>query len=124
LNPRTNRELTMPAGRVLGVIVIALLIAALFNSEAIVRAGEGMGRGTTRDVVLSIGRPLDDVAGAIGFHLPREGLDLAFGHDPKTASGTELEEGSPRSCGDAPSVARPPHRASGSRRRSARSSCS
>ena len=84
----------MPAGRVLGVIVIALLIAALFNSEAIVRAGEGMGRGATRDVVLSIGRPLDDVAGAIGFHLPREGLDLAFGHDPKTASGTELEEGS------------------------------
>jgi hypothetical protein len=84
----------MPAGRVLGVIVIALLIAALFNSEAIVRAGEGMGRGTTRDIVLSIGRPLDDVAGAIGFHLPREGLDWAFGHDPKTASGTELEEGS------------------------------
>jgi uncharacterized protein len=84
----------MPAGRVLGVIVVALLIAALFNSEAIVRAGEGMGRGTTRDVVLSIGRPLDDVAGAIGFHLPREGLDLAFGHDPKTASGTALEEGS------------------------------
>jgi uncharacterized protein len=93
-NPRKSRELTMPAGRVLGVIVIALLIAALFNSEAIVRAGEGMGQGTTRDVVLSIGRPLDDVAGAIGFHLPRKGLDLAFGHDPKTASGTELEQGS------------------------------
>lgn len=93
-NPRKSKDLTMPAGRVLGVIVIALLIAALFNSEAIVRAGEGMGRGTTRDVVLSIGRPLDDVAGAIGFHLPRKGLDLAFGHDPKTASGTELEEGS------------------------------
>ena len=84
----------MPAGRVLGVILIALLIAALFNSEAIVRAGEGMNRGTTRDLVLSIGRPLDDVAGAIGFHLPRDGLDLAFGHDPKTASGTELERGS------------------------------
>src|ERR687891_253057 len=92
--PRFRRELTMPAGRVLGVIVIALLIAALFNSEAIVRAGEGMQQGTTRDVVLSIGRPLDDVAGAVGFHLPRKGLDLAFGHDPKTASGTELEEGS------------------------------
>jgi uncharacterized protein len=94
MNPRVNRDLTMPAGRVLGVIVIALLIAALFNSEAIVRAGEGMQDGTTRDVVLSIGRPLDDVAGAVGLHLPREGLDLAFGHDPKTASGTELEQGS------------------------------
>ena len=84
----------MPAGRVLGVMLIALAIAALFNSEALVRAGEGMKPGATRDIVLSVGRPLDDVAGAIGFHLPREGLDLAFGQEPKTASGTELERGS------------------------------
>ena len=84
----------MPAGRVLGVLFIALAVAALFNSEALVRAGEGMQPGTTRDIVLSVGRPLDDVAGAIGLHLPREGLDLAFGQEDKTASGTELEEGS------------------------------
>ena len=83
----------MPAGRVLGVIVIALTIAALFNSEALVRAGEGMRPGATRDIVLSIGRPIDDVAGAIGLHLPREGLDLAFGQEDKTAGGTELERG-------------------------------
>jgi uncharacterized protein len=84
----------MPAGRVLGVIVIALTVAALFNSEAIVRAGESMQRGNTRDIVLSVARPLDDVAGAVGLHLPREGLDLAFGQESKTAEGTELEEGS------------------------------
>jgi uncharacterized protein len=84
----------MPAGRVLGVMLIALAIAALFNSEAIVRAGEGMKQGTTRDIVLSVARPLDDVAGTIGLHLPRKGLDLAFGQEDKTASGTELEEGS------------------------------
>jgi hypothetical protein len=84
----------MPAGRVLGVMLIALGIAALFNSEAIVRAGEGMKQGTTRDIVLSVARPLDDVAGTIGLHLPRKGLDLAFGQEDKTASGTELEEGS------------------------------
>ena len=84
----------MPAGRVLGVIVIALLVATLFNSEAIVRAGESMRQGPTRDVVLSIARPLDDVAGAVGLHLPREGLDLAFGQEDKTAEGTELERGS------------------------------
>jgi len=59
-----------------------------------VRAGESMKRGTTRDIVLSVARPLDDVAGAVGFHLPREGLDRAFGQEPKTAEGTELEEGS------------------------------
>jgi hypothetical protein len=84
----------MPAGSVLGVILIALGIAALFNSEAIVRAGESMQPGHTRDVVLSVGRPLDDVAGAIGLHLPRKGLDLAFGQESKTAKGTELERGS------------------------------
>jgi uncharacterized protein len=84
----------MPAGRVLGVILIALAIAALFNSEALVRAGEGMKPGTTRDIVLAVGRPIDDVAGAIGFHLPRKGLDLAFGQEEKTGSGTRLERGS------------------------------
>jgi uncharacterized protein len=84
----------MPAGRVLGVMLIALAIGALFNSEALVRAGEGMQPGTTRDIVLSVGRPIDDVAGTIGLHLPREGLDLAFGQEDKTASGTELEKGS------------------------------
>jgi uncharacterized protein len=84
----------MPAGRVLGVILIALAIAAVFNSEALVRAGEGMQPGTTRDIVLSVGRPIDDVAGAVGLHLPRDGLDLAFGQEQKTASGTELEAGS------------------------------
>jgi hypothetical protein len=94
MRPGDDSDLTMPAGRVLGVVVIALLVAALLNSEAIVRAGEGMKDGTTRDIVLSVGRPLDDVAGAIGLHLPREGLDLAFGQESKTASGTELEEGS------------------------------
>jgi uncharacterized protein len=84
----------MPAGRVLGVVLIALLVAALFNSEAIVRAGESMQGGTTRDVVLSVARPLDDVAGAVGLHLPRQGFDKAFGQEPKTAEGTELESGS------------------------------
>ncbi|MEA2329926.1 MAG: uncharacterized protein QOH58_64 [Thermoleophilaceae bacterium] len=83
----------MPAGRVLGVMVIALLIAALFNSEAMVRAGESMKRGATRDIVLSVARPLNDVAGAVGMHLPRKGLDLAFGQESKTAKGTELEQG-------------------------------
>ena len=94
MEPARDRDLRMPAGRVLGVILIALAIAVLFNSEAMVRAGEGMQPGATRDIVLAVARPIDDVAGAIGLHLPREGLDLAFGQEDKTASGTELERGS------------------------------
>ncbi len=94
MEPARDTDLRMPAGRVLGVIVIALAIAVLFNSEAMVRAGEGMQPGATRDIVLSVARPIDDVAGAVGLHLPREGLDLAFGQEDKTAAGTELEQGS------------------------------
>src|SRR5215210_6407715 len=94
MDPRDARYLTTPAGRVLGVIVIALAVALLFNSEALVRAGEGMQPGTTRNIVLSVGRPVDDVAGAIGLHLPREGLDQAFGQEDKTEEDTQLERGS------------------------------
>jgi hypothetical protein len=94
VEPLRDRDLTMPAGRVLGVMVIALAIGLLFNSEALVRAGEGMKPGPTRDIVLSVGRPIDDAAGAVGLHLPREGLDLAFGQEDKTESGTQLEQGS------------------------------
>lgn len=94
MDRRRDRDLTMPAGRVLGVIVIALAIAALFNSEALVRAGEGMKPGPTRDIVLLLGRPLDDAAGALGLDLPREGLDLAFGQEDRTEEGTRLERGS------------------------------
>src|SRR6202008_3052769 len=89
-----DKRLSVPAGRVFVVVVIALVIAALFNSEAAVRAGEGMQQGTTRDIVLSVARPLDDVAGTVGFHLPRKGFDAAFGQESKTGEGTELEGGS------------------------------
>ncbi len=94
MEPSLDTNLTMPAGKVLGVIFTALALAALFNSEAIVRAGEGMQPGTTRDIVLSLGRPLDDAASTLGLDLPREGLDRAFGQEDKTAENTELERGS------------------------------
>ena len=93
MEPRRRHPLAMPAGQVLGVIVIALGIAALFNSAAMVRAGESMKRGNTRDIVLSVARPLDDFAGAVGFHLPRDGLDKAFGQESKTGK-SRLEGGS------------------------------
>ena len=93
MEPRRRHPLTMPAGQVLGVVVIALGIAALFNSAAMVRAGESMKRGNTRDIVLSVARPLDDFAGAVGFHLPRDGLDKAFGQESKTGK-SRLEGGS------------------------------
>ena len=82
-----------------------------------------MEQGPTRDVVLSAARPLDDVAGAAGLHLPREGLDLAFGQEDKTASGTALEEGS-NAILRAPPDARRRSRASASPPWRIRSRCS
>src|SRR5687768_18559857 len=79
VEPPRDRELRMPAGRVLGVMAVALAIAVLFNSEAMVRAGEGVQPGSTRDILLSVARPVDDVAGAVGLRLSREGRGVGFG---------------------------------------------
>jgi len=87
-------RLTMPAGRVFLVVLVALLTAAIFNADAMVRAGEGMKLGTTRDITLSVARPLADVTGFLQLNEPRKAFDLAFGQESKTASGTELETGS------------------------------
>ena len=87
-------SLTMPAGRVFLVVLVALLTAAIFNADAMVRAGEGMKLGTTRDITLSVARPLADVTGFLQLNEPRKGFDAAFGQESKTASGTELETGS------------------------------
>jgi hypothetical protein len=87
-------SLTMPAGRVFLVVLVALLVAAIFNADAMVRAGEGMKLGTTRDITLSVARPLSDVTGFLQLNEPRKGFDAAFGQESKTASGTELETGS------------------------------
>ncbi len=86
--------LAMPAGRVFLVVLVALLTAAIFNADAMVRAGEGMKLGTTRDITLSVARPLADVTGFLQLNEPRKGFDAAFGQESKTASGTELETGS------------------------------
>ena len=101
-----RKDLTLPAGSVLGVITIALFVAALFNSEAIVRAGESMQNGTTRDVVLSVGRPLDDVAGAVGLHLPREDSTRPSARSPRRRRAPSWRRARPRSCGR--TGARPP----------------
>src|SRR2546430_15591394 len=64
-------ERTLPAGKMVAGLVIALVTAALLNSHAIVRAGEGMNDGLTRDVTLAAGRPLDSFAATLGMDPPR-----------------------------------------------------
>jgi len=91
---RRGRGRRVPAGQVIGAVVIALLTAALLNSAAMVRAGEGMDDGVTRTLVLAVARPIDALASTVGLDLPRRGLDAVFGHGAWVAEGTALTDGS------------------------------
>lgn len=76
---------TMPAGKVLAVMVLALLIAALFNSKRFVHAGEGMPLGWQRTAMLAVARPIDSVAEFLRTDRPRAKIDAALGRTPELA---------------------------------------
>ncbi len=74
----------LPAGHAIAVTVGALVLAMLFNSHAMVHAGQGMPDGTTRDLVLDVAKPLDSFAHAVYLDRPRKALDSLFGHQALT----------------------------------------
>lgn len=76
---------TMPAGKVLVVMVIALVLAALFNSKRFVHAGEGMPVGWQRTTMLAVARPIDAIAEFLRTDRPRARIDAALGRTPELA---------------------------------------
>ena len=76
---------TMPAGKVLGVMLLALLLAALFNSKRFVHAGEGMPVGWQRTAMLAVARPIDSLAEFLHTDRPRARIDAALGRTPDLA---------------------------------------
>ena len=73
-------------GRAVGVVAVALVTASLLNSRALVRTGEGMHPGVTRDVTLAVARPLDHVASSLGLTSVRTSIDKALGRQSKVAT--------------------------------------
>ncbi len=71
---------TLPAGHAILVAVGALLFAMIFNSHAMVHAGEGMTAGTTRNLVLDVAKPVDRFSHTLYLDRPRKWLDSLFGH--------------------------------------------
>jgi hypothetical protein len=71
---------SVPAGHAILVAAGALLFAMIFNSHAMVHAGEGMKAGTTRTLVLGVAKPLDKAAHTLYLDRPRKWLDSLFGH--------------------------------------------
>jgi hypothetical protein len=82
----------VPAGHAILVIVITLVLAMLFNSRAMVHAGEGMKAGTTRNLVLGVAKPVDSFARAVWLDKPREGLNWLFGTKPAPTGPSELSK--------------------------------
>jgi hypothetical protein len=80
----------VPAGHAIIVIVGALLLAMIFNTHAMVHAGEGMKPGTTRDLVLGVAKPLDSFAHAVWLDKPRKALGELFGNRPAPTGPSDL----------------------------------
>ena len=61
--------------------MVALVTAALLDSHALLRAGEGMTPGHTRSTTLAVAQPLDRFAESTGLNRPRSAFDDALGRD-------------------------------------------
>jgi uncharacterized protein len=82
----------IPAGHAILIVVGALLFAMIFNSKAMVHAGEGMPNGTTRDLVLGVGKPVNSFAHTLYLDRPKQWLDKLFGHGSNPTGPSELSQ--------------------------------
>ena len=73
----------MPAGRVLVVMVVALLTWTLMYAPTLKRAAEASPIGVRRSVSLAILTPIAAVSGFLGIDALAETIERAVGHDPK-----------------------------------------
>lgn len=80
----------MPAGHLWLVVVIALLVALLFNSAGFVRDANGMRPGLARSVMVTIGTPVDAVAGWLRLDAPQRALASWLGQSTDDADGAAL----------------------------------
>lgn len=77
----------MPAGMVLVIVVIALLLATFLNADSTLRKSKAKGTGFRQDVAQVIA----NVSGAVGLNMPRKAMDSAMGRDTgKTRSLDDL----------------------------------
>ena len=76
-----QRSGLLTARQTVAVVVVALVTAALLDSHALLRAGEGMTPGHTRSTTLAVAQPLDRFAESTGLNRPRSAFDDALGRD-------------------------------------------
>lgn len=71
----------LPAGRVLVVMLVGLLLAALLNADSLVEQAERKPFGWSRDVSLAVWRPVQGAAELLRVDRVRDSVDAALGHE-------------------------------------------
>jgi uncharacterized protein len=75
VDPAPPRGSTVPAGRVLLVGLIGLVLGALLNADSLVAQAERKPFGWSRDLSLMVWRPVQDVSHALLLNRPRQWVD-------------------------------------------------
>ena len=82
-----------PAGRVLVIIVAALVLAMLVNADALVARAERKPPGAERDRSLAVWHPVQDVSHVLQLDRLRQVTDWAVGDDDREATTTAPARG-------------------------------
>lgn len=111
VEPDPPRGATLPAGRVLLVVLIGLVLAALVNADSLVEQAKRKPFGWSRDLSLAVWEPVQDVSHLLRLNLPRQWVDDLTGRDddggdsdfefPPVASGPDDEPDDQPDNGDA-----------------------
>ena len=81
------RRGTMPAGRAIATLLLALLVASLLGADSLERVAERQPYGASRDVALFITKPMRSVSHALFLDRPREWIaDVANRDEQPVAS--------------------------------------
>jgi hypothetical protein len=62
------------AGRAIGTVLLAGVMAVLLCADSLVHVADGLALGSRRDAALAVTHPIQDLSHAFGLHLPRQWL--------------------------------------------------
>jgi uncharacterized protein len=82
---------TMPAGKVLIVMLVALIVWALLYAPTLKRSSEAQPLGTRRTVSLWILRPMAAISNVLQLTKATDAVSSALGKDPNAAPGGDLD---------------------------------
>jgi hypothetical protein len=98
----------VPAGRVLIVLVAALVLAMLVNADALVRQAEQQPIGPGRDRALAVWHPVQDVSHVLQLYRIRQVADWAAGNGDDHRGGSVVPAaGAPATAPDATEAGKP-----------------